>query len=107
MYDNEDVGELERLEELQVASRRAAEIITDSIDAGPLHKFLQASKKRAEIAMDKFAYMDLLDQSNLVELQVQVRSYIDLLQWMESRLEGGRMADQYINEEFGDEETDA
>ena len=98
--------ELERLEDLQVASRKAAEVIADSLDKGPLHKFLQASKGRADLAMEKFAYADLLDQSSLVELQVQVRCYIDALQWADARLEGGELADQDIRDEFGDDEND-
>ena len=95
---------------MQIASRKAGDIIADSMDKGPLYKFLIASKNRANEAMEKFAYSDPTNVSNLVELQVQVRTYIDLLQWVESQLEGGKIAEDYIAEEYdedqGEEEYD-
>ena len=95
-----EIEGMERLEELQTTTRRAAEIIADSMDKGPLHTFLVASRDRANIAMDKFAYADVTKVSDLTELQVQVRTYIDLLHWMEMRLEAGRSASQWIDQEF-------
>lgn len=100
-----EIEGLEELEHLQIESRKAFEIIADTMDKGPLHKYLLATRADATKAMLLFAYMDLDDSVAVRDTQLEVRKYIDVLHWTKGILENGQVAQGHIREFEGDEDV--
>ena len=96
----DDLEGFERLEMLQIKTRKAGEILYDLHEKGPLYEYLLHARDTAMHAIENFAYIDLNNMNDVAVLQAEVRLYIEALQWANTRIEQGEIAAQDAAEEF-------
>lgn len=81
------IQEIMAAEVLEKRNRRAADIILDIQDRGPLYHFLSDRRAHAIQALLSLIDIDPRDSVSIARLQAEARSWTDAVDWMSTRLE--------------------
>ena len=104
LHNEEDTLEdyLETITEIEGATRRAAEVIIDLQDKGPLYHYLVSVRADAVEALRDLVRAEPTGAAAIAALQVRARNFTNVCQWINSCLEEGELADRHIQEHYDD-----
>lgn len=91
----------ERRRKLQRQVREAKDMVNSLENDGPLGKYLQFRRTIARRALQGIVETDPKDAVSIASLQAEIREFLRVGEWVLSELSAADMAEQDINEEFG------
>lgn len=91
----------ERRHRLQRQVREAKEIEQSIEQDGPLGKYLRFRRNLARRALQGIVEADPKDAVAIASLQAEIKEFLRVGEWVLSELSAAEMAEQDINEEFG------
>lgn len=106
LVGDDALAELERVRELETASRVGAHIILDLQDRGPLYLYLKQRRQEAVASLLNLAAIDPRDAVAIAQHQAVVREYLKITGWIDRGIERAKEAELIINEGYGSDDTD-
>lgn len=92
----------ERRRDLDKDTTRGAEVVIDLQEKGPLYRYGVLRRERAAKALEALVEIDPNNTAGIAALQVVVREYVAVCDFIDETLAAAQQADQIINQEFGD-----
>lgn len=102
LFDN-GLSDIERKAQLHRAQREGDDIESDLVNHGPLRKYVDARRELALGALQSLVSAKPDDLVTIVSAQAEVREYLRCCQYITSVCNQAEMAQQTIQEEFGNE----
>lgn len=106
-FFEEGMSDLERKAEAQRKIREADEIEHDLKTGGPLGTYVQIRRKIGLSALRNLVSVSPEDAVNIARLQVEVREYLRVCEWITSEFKDAQMAEHMINTDFGPQDGQA
>jgi hypothetical protein len=103
MFDPDQLmlDELDRRQDLEKATGKAAAVTIDLQDRGPLYQYVMERREDAARALGALVDIDPKEAVDIALLQQIVREYVRACQWIRGSLDDAAHAEKMIAEEFG------
>lgn len=95
------LDELDRRQDLEKATGKAAAVTIDLQDRGPLYQYAMDRRRDAFGALKALVDADPKDTVAIATLQLQVREFFNVCAFIHSTFDDAALAEQMIADEFG------